>query len=139
MKTIIAGSRSITDILILGDALLHCPWKITHVVSGCAAGPDRLGEHYASAAGLPVTRMAANWLEDGRGAGMIRNKQMADVSEALVALWDGSSKGTHQMMQIALKRKMPTVVYDLGAGTIGVLHYPDEYVIEFPVEPPING
>lgn len=47
MKTIIAGSRSITDYRLLLAAIQHCDWNISLVISGCARGVDELGERWA--------------------------------------------------------------------------------------------
>jgi hypothetical protein len=98
MKTIIAGSRTITDISILYRMVL--PWDITEVVSGAARGVDMMGEEFAFDMGIPVKRFPANWTKFGRGAGFIRNAEMALYAEALVTIWDGYSKGTANMIDL---------------------------------------
>jgi len=38
----------------------------------------------------------------GNAAGPIRNKQMAEYADALVAVWDGKSRGTKNMIDTAI-------------------------------------
>lgn len=101
MKTIIAGSRSIKDISEVYLAVDKIDWLITEVVSGRAPGVDRLGEQWANDIGVPVKLFPANWAKFGRGAGHIRNAEMAMYADALLALWDGISSGTGNMIDLA--------------------------------------
>jgi hypothetical protein len=100
MKTIIAGSRDITDYQLLLAAIKESGFTITHVVSGGARGVDALGERYANENKLPLTRIPADWEKYGKAAGALRNIQMAEESEGLVAVWNGS-RGTQHMIQTA--------------------------------------
>jgi len=106
MKTIIAGSRSITDMAMLDAALVAWGWKdlITAVVCGEARGADALGKAWAECHGLPVLSFPAAWAQHGKAAGPIRNQEMADAADALLALWDGRSKGTENMIAIARRK-----------------------------------
>lgn len=104
MRTIIAGSRDCTDKRYLLAALAACGWIPTTVISGAARGADRLGEVWAAEFKVPCERFPADWDRYGKSAGYRRNEQMADNAEALIALWDGESRGTKHMIDIA-KRK----------------------------------
>ncbi len=106
MKTIIAGSRDINDMDKLYKALISVNWPITEVVSGGARGVDMLGEQWAFDKGIIFTRFPANWEKFGRGAGFIRNAEMANYAEALVAIWDGCSKGTGNMIDLARAKRL---------------------------------
>src|SRR5262245_15599194 len=103
-RTIIAGSRCITNCLDLMDALDGCRFDISEVVSGGAEGADKLGERYAKDAGLKLTVVPADWKTYGKSAGPIRNRQMAEYAQALIALWDEESAGTRNMIEEARKR-----------------------------------
>lgn len=108
MRTIIAGSRDITDYGWLCDAMdeaerLH-GIKPSVVVSGAARGVDRMGERWAKERGIPVDPYVADWKTHGRAAGPIRNREMAENADALVALWDGHSGGTKDMIEVAKKK-----------------------------------
>ena len=113
MKTIIAGSRDITDYEELKRAVASCGWDVTTVVSGAAHGVDRLGEIYAIEMGLPLELYPAHWNTHGRSAGYIRNGLMASRADALIAIWDGSSKGTKHMIDIANKKALKVYVHML--------------------------
>jgi hypothetical protein len=115
MKTIIAGSRGITDYQILLDAIEQAESEglmITEVVSGtCKDSPDILGERYAEEERLPLHRFPADWKRYKHRAGPLRNEQMAHHSEALLAIWDGYSNGTRHMIQFGIRVGLKVVVY----------------------------
>lgn len=111
MKVIIAGSRDITDLNIVREAVKRSRFPVSEILSGCARGVDVLGEIVASELNVPVMRFPARWDEHGKRAGYIRNEEMAASGEALVAIWDGKSKGTGHMIDIAKKKKLNVYVY----------------------------
>lgn len=106
MKTIVAGSRSITDYKTVHSAIYEAPWIITEVVSGGAPGVDTLGEQAAAEFGIPVKLFPADWNKHRRAAGPIRNQQMAEYADALIAIWDGVSNGTADMIRRAKHHKL---------------------------------
>lgn len=53
----------------------------------------------------------ADWKKYGRRAGSIRNIEMAQNAEALLAVWDGISSGTRHMIKEAEKRGLPVYIY----------------------------
>ena len=105
MKTIIAGSRDLPGdeefIWYVADAITRSGWKkdITEVVSGGARGIDLAGEMYAKEAGYLVKRFPADWATHGKAAGLLRNSGMAKYADALIAIWDGRSRGTAHMIK----------------------------------------
>lgn len=108
MKTIIAGSRNISDYNVV-ERLIEASrlrFFITEVVSGRAPGVDRHGERWANYKRIPVKPFPAAWRDrDGvvdYNAGKKRNQQMADYADALIAIWDGQSSGTRDMIERAL-------------------------------------
>ena len=111
MKTIIAGCRTITDPQILLDALKYVTWDITEVVCGMAPGVDTLGLNWANDNRIPVKRFPANWKKHKNGAGPIRNSEMAEYSDALLAIWDSKSTGTADMINKAVAKGMKIFVY----------------------------
>lgn len=74
---------------------------ITSVVSGGAAGADTHAAVYASTFGVPVTVHAPDWATHGKSAGYKRNVLIVNDAEAVLAVWDGVSKGTLLTMNIA--------------------------------------
>ena len=109
-RVIIAGTRFFNDYSLLketADRLLAD--KITAgysivIVSGGCAGADLLGERYAKENGYSIDRYPAEWKECGKKAGIMRNAVMADKADALIAYWDGISRGTKNMIDEARKR-----------------------------------
>lgn len=110
MKTIIAGSRNITDYNLIKTTLQNLNITITKVVSGTANGVDKLGEKYAEEFGLPIHPFPADWKKYGKSAGYVRNEEMANNAEALVAFWDGKSRGTKHMIDIARRKKLKVII-----------------------------
>ncbi len=113
MKVIIAGSRSITDANVLLKAVAEADFDITEVVSGGAKGVDRLGELYAKLKGITVKQFLPAWGGyAGNRAGHVRNGQMAQYADALIAITTGpESKGTAHMIHMAKERGLKTFVY----------------------------
>ena len=85
------------------------------IISGAARGADTLGERYAHERGYAVEKYPADWNCDGKAAGPIRNAQMAKVADALIAFWDGNSRGTQNMIDLARLKPLPfrVVRFDL--------------------------
>jgi len=124
MKTIVAGSRHMTDYAFLNERMQAVPWEITEVVCGCAPGADTLGSEWAQIKGIPVSYFPADWKKLGRAAGPIRNKQMAENADALVAFLYPGSRGTANMIKQAHKLKLRVcVVYcteNVNPGVFGI-------------------
>ena len=120
MKIIIAGSREITDYDFVEKAILESGWidKDTEIISGMARGVDTLAVEFAHKLGLPLHKFPADWKKYGGAAGMIRNREMAEFGDAMIAIWDGSSRGTENMITVARLRGLKIIVkfhskYDL--------------------------
>lgn len=113
MKTIIAGSRDGFTYSDVVRALADCGFvkDITEVVSGGARGVDRFGEEWAKYNEVPVKQFIPDWDGLGKKAGHVRNREMGDYADALVALWDGVSKGTKGMIDYAQKKGLKVHVY----------------------------
>lgn len=114
MKVIVAGSRNITDEYKVREALSHAGLStqdVTEIVSGGARGVDKLGEDIANFHKIPVKKFPADWETHGRSAGYIRNKEMAEYADMLVAVWDGNSKGTAHMITAMTKLEKRVYVH----------------------------
>jgi hypothetical protein len=112
LKLIIAGSRNFYNYILLESTLAKLLSKYDdlpkqiEVVSGHALGADRLGEIWAERHAIKVTTFPANWQLHGKRAGYLRNIEMAEYADALVAFWDGMSKGTKHMIDIAKSKNL---------------------------------
>lgn len=96
---------------LLLDALCNIPFTITEVVCGKASGADTLGERWAIWNNISVKEFPAEWNRLGKSAGFIRNVAMAHYANALIALWDGTSRGTKHMISTMEKLQKPVYVF----------------------------
>lgn len=112
MRTIVAGSRSVHDWLPVWEKLEKLRPPITLLISGMAAGPDTMGLDWAKKYDVPFECYPAQWRKFGKVAGFHRNIQMADRAERLVAFWDGRSRGTRHMIEVAREKGLIVEVVD---------------------------
>lgn len=98
MKVIIAGGRDFNNYDLLSQTMDELNIIVFEVVCGDARGADTLGATWASANGIAIKHYPADWDAHGRSAGIIRNRQMAEYADFLVAFWDGKSHGTKNMI-----------------------------------------
>ena len=106
MKLIIAGGRDFNDYYKLEKYLTeHLDAYVNtdiEIVSGGARGADSLGELFArNHSGMTLTVFPADWNTYGKRAGYIRNVEMAEYADSLVACWNLSSRGTKHMIDTA--------------------------------------
>jgi hypothetical protein len=111
MRVIVAGSREGFVARNVFEAIEESKFTITEIVSGTARGVDTDGEYYARCNKLPLKQFPANWNLYGKAAGYIRNKEMALYADALVAVWDGKSPGTKNMIETMKSLNKPVYVY----------------------------
>ncbi len=104
-RVIIAGGRDFINEGLLATScnrlLIGSDFEI---VSGTARGADRLGEFYAIDRNFPIQRFPADWDKYGKSAGYRRNSEMADYADMLIAFWNGQSRGTKHMIDIATEK-----------------------------------
>lgn len=126
-RIIIAGSRNFNHYTYLEyvlDSYLSMfiiNKRDVTIISGTAKGADRLGELYAEKHNIEVIRCPAHWRIYGRAAGYKRNEEMAVLSMAdgcmgvLFAFWDGQSRGTKHMIDLAMKHGVKTYIVKVKA------------------------
>ena len=83
------------------------------ILCGMARGVDMMGKAWAEERGLEVEEWPAEWHRFGRRAGYLRNRAMAENADALVAVWDGKSRGTDNMMENARVLRLKTFVHEV--------------------------
>lgn len=103
-KLIVAGGRDFTDyekakeeIIRLAEGELG-PFAVS-IVSGMARGADALAVRFAREMNIRLHEFPADWSSHGKAAGFMRNKEMAEAADGLLAFWDGHSRGTQHMIQ----------------------------------------
>lgn len=109
MKVAIVGSRRFTSLGKVQKYVASLP-KDTVVISGGAPGVDRIAENAARRLGLEVVVYPAQWDVYGKMAGVIRNSQIVEAADRVVAFWDMKSSGTKDTLDKARKAKKPIEV-----------------------------
>lgn len=119
IKLIIAGSRDFNDYELLKSTLdkVKSHFKEFEVVSGKARGADSLGERYALENSLPIAEFPADWNTLGKKAGYLRNADMAEYADGCVVFWDGASKGTQHMINLAKEKGLNLAIVNYGKET----------------------
>ena len=125
MKIIIAGGRDFNNYNVLCAILnsmrklpMYYGPKLEEIVSGDAKGADTLGAYWAIEHNIPVKHFPAEWDKYGKSAGFIRNAEMAEYADALIAFWDGKSKGTRHMIKTMQMKKKPYRVFNYNGEEI---------------------
>ena len=100
MRVIIAGGRDFNDYEQLKTKCNHILQNQTdiEILCGCANGADKLGEKFALESYYKIKYFPADWNNKGKSAGYQRNIQMAEYADALIAFWNGNSRGTKHMI-----------------------------------------
>lgn len=99
MKLLVCGSRNIDSFDyvygILDDIILQeYEGLITEIIVGDARGVDRISAIWARKHFIRVRPVPAKWKKYGKKAGYLRNKEMVDICDGGIAIWDGYSPGT---------------------------------------------
>jgi hypothetical protein len=114
VKTIVAGSRTVTDYRWVAGAIADSGIAITEIFSGGRRGVDQFGERWAREHGVPVRVFKPDWDRRGKAGGPIRNREMIEYvgpAGALVAVWDGQSRGTADVIRQATAAGLRVFTY----------------------------
>ena len=117
MNLAIVGGRDFNDSALFAESVAPFMDKITTVVSGGASGADTMAKSFANDNLIPYVVFLPDWTKYGRAAGPMRNRQIVDASDALLAFWDGVSKGTKSSINYAKKRGIPVTIIRYGNNT----------------------
>ncbi len=99
MKVAIIGSRTVT-VDNLGEYLSK---DCDEIVSGGAVGIDKCAAQYAIKNDIKLTEFLPEYNKFGRAAPIVRNKQIVEYSDMVLAFWDGKSKGTLSVIKYCEK------------------------------------
>jgi hypothetical protein len=132
VKIIIAGIRTLVDYSVVCRAVEISGFSISMVVSGLdediekrrvqgfrIRGVDALGERWARQNKIPFKRFSPNWERYGKRAGPKRNREMALFADGLLAIWNGQSRGTKDMIDAMFEVKKPIFIYSIPSRTMG--------------------
>ena len=111
MKIAIIGSRECGNINFEELLKKHLDvFANDTIISGGARGIDTLAAQFARKHGIKLLEFHPDYATYGRGATFVRNRLMVDMADVVVALWNGSSRGTKYTIEYAKKKYVPVVI-----------------------------
>ena len=108
MKIAVIGSRTVDGIDF--DAIGTKEGDT--IISGGARGADSLAAAEARRRGLVVVEYLPEYERYGRGAPLVRNRQIVAACDRLVAFWNGKSRGTAYTIREARKNGKQVQIID---------------------------
>lgn len=111
MKVVVAGSRDIGQTKIVFRAIRSTGLEITEMASGSARGVDSIAENFARVYHVPFTQFPAYYDQYGNSKGEERNKKIVEWADALVAVWDGESQGTRDLIRAMNLAEKPVFLF----------------------------
>lgn len=106
MKIAIVGSRG-----LCGDISSFIPKGVSEIISGGAVGIDKCAEEYAKKNNIKMTVIRPNYKEFGRSAPLIRNLEIIDRADLVLAFWDGKSNGTRFVIEKCREREKKVRIF----------------------------
>lgn len=111
MKALVCGGRDFYDKSRVFLTLDKCRewWNITTVIHGAARGADTLANSWAKERKLEIIKCPARWSIHGKKAGVIRNREMLNLTPDVVIAFPGGT-GTENMIQISREAEIPVFI-----------------------------
>lgn len=103
MKLAIIGSRNCPPV----DIEAHLKYIPDTIVSGGARGADTYAREFAKKHNLQLVEYLPEYDKYGRTAPLVRNKLIVENCDCVLALWDGTSRGTKFTLDYAQKLGKP--------------------------------
>ena len=112
MKLAVVGSRGFDNYEMLKAKLdlISEKFLISLIISGGAIGADSLAEKWAKENKVPTQIFLPDWRKHGKKAGYLRNIEIVKNADAVIAFWDGTSKGTKLSIDLAKEYKKQLIV-----------------------------
>lgn len=107
MKVAVIGSRN----LKIDNLEKYLPEETTEIVSGGARGVDTSAKSYALSHNIKLTEFLPEYIRYGKAAALIRNTQIIEYADLVLAFWDGVSHGTKFVIEKCKKKGVPVQVY----------------------------
>ncbi len=107
MKIAVIGSRSIKDV----DMKLYIPGNVTEIVSGGARGVDMIAKDYALYNNINYREILPKYYRYKKGEPFIRNREIIEASDEVIAFWDGISKGTKFVIDECNRQGKKIIIY----------------------------
>ncbi|MBQ2730104.1 MAG: DUF2493 domain-containing protein [Clostridia bacterium] len=109
MKIAVIGSRSI--MLTEKELSVYIPQGTSEIVTGGAKGVDSIAKSYALSQGIKLTEFLPEYHKYKKVAPLKRNIKIVEYADAVVAIWDGVSKGTKFVIDTCRRINKPLMLY----------------------------
>ena len=113
MRIGIVGSRKANE-RVKVDMLRLLPADVTEIVSGGAEGVDTYAAELANTLGIPVRNFLPDYDNYGKKAPLVRNLQIVDYADEILAFWDGRSNGTRHTIAACIQKGKPVRIIPLS-------------------------
>jgi predicted Rossmann fold nucleotide-binding protein DprA/Smf involved in DNA uptake len=100
MRLAIVGSREFANQRLFDETMAEYRGTVILVVSGGAAGADRMGERWARSNGIE-TLIFLPEPKKYRHPFHVRNRKIVEACDSLIAFWNGRSSGTRYTIDYA--------------------------------------
>ncbi|HNT28637.1 MAG TPA: SLOG family protein [bacterium] len=110
IRVAVVGSRTFFHYSVLEKELDTLLSKNATLLSGGAGGADALAEKYAREHGRTIEVIRPDWETYGPSAGYRRNREIVKKASRVIAFWDGKSRGTDHIIQLARAEGIPVHV-----------------------------
>ena len=107
MRVAVIGSRNLT----VDNLSKFLPVNTTEIVSGGARGIDTCARRFAVENSIPLVEFLPKYEIYGKRAPLVRNTQIVEYADMVVAFWNGKSKGTMFTVNYAKKHGKTVYVY----------------------------
>lgn len=114
MRVAVIGCRQCGG-LTVEEVISRLPGDCTEIVSGGAVGVDRLARLAARKLGLPLTEFLPDYEIFGRQAPLVRNRQIVEYADCVIAFWDYRSRGTRHAILRAQELQKPVRIIAIPA------------------------
>ena len=111
----IIGSRSLAGMDLTSYLPRHRNWRL---ISGGAVGVDSIAERWADGLGVPKTILRPDYPRFGHSAPLVRDREIVDLADRVLAFWDGSSHGTNYTVTYALSKGKPVELFLIQNGSV---------------------
>ena len=115
LKIAVVGSRTFTNYELIKKTLdTYKKKEDIFIISGGARGADSLAQRYAKENGLSILIIYPNYRKFGKKAPLIRNREIVENCDLVIAFPDKNSRGTWHTIQVARKMGKPVKIVKEG-------------------------
>ena len=107
MKVAIIGSRNL-EIEIPEEAI---PKSTEQIISGSAEGIDRKARTFAEEHHIQILEILPDYQRYQKSAPLKRNDDIIEMSDMVIAFWDGKSRGTKYVIDKCRQLDKPIKIY----------------------------